>query len=242
MLPARPSCEPSTAPTWVTPRPRGRGRAGRHPPLRLHASRLPRLALGGHRRPRPAAEGVTVDEIVLLPGDEAIAGTRVGALTRSGSSPATSAPATSCPTDDGRPPARAGLLRRRHPATRSSTRTRARSGRRARPGPCPGAVARGPRAGRRALVRRQPRPRHPAGPVGAGTLRVPAASWSGSPARWHRCSACARTPRPTTTAGWSRWTTAAAPTPRPSWPRRPAQPLPSPCSTRSCRGDELEKF
>ena len=79
-------------------------------------------------------------------------------------------------------------------------------------------------------------------PVRAGQLRllrVPGPA--GRPAR-RRCSGSARTPRPTTTAGWSPATTAAARTPRRSWRRRASpQPLPEPVLD-TLGWDELEKF
>ena len=57
-------------------------------------------------------------------------------------------------------------------------------------------------------------PDSPARAVRSGDAARPAGSWSGWPGRCHRRSGCARTRRPTTTAGWSPGTTAAARTPR----------------------------
>ena len=51
--------------------------------LRLPRPGLPRLALGGHASPgRPARPLVTVDEAVLLPGDDALLRPRLGAVER----------------------------------------------------------------------------------------------------------------------------------------------------------------
>ena len=70
----------------------------------------------------------------------------------------------------------------------------------------------------------------------------PAGSWSGWPGRWPRCSGSARTRTPTTTAAWSRWTTAAARTPRRSWPRGACRSrCPTRCST-PCRGTSSRQF
>ena len=114
---------------------RRRGRPARHPLLRRHAARLPRLALGGHRGPRAARpKTVTVDEVVLLPGD--------GALLAPDWVPWSGAAAARRPRrrrpaadDRRRRPARPGVPALRRPG--------GRGGRvRARPGPGPGDVAR----------------------------------------------------------------------------------------------------
>ena len=69
--------------------------------------------------------------------------------------------------------------------------------------------------------------------------------WLPGPARRparRSCSACAPTATPTTTAGWSRSTTAAAPTPRSSWPRSTSRsPLPDPVFD-TLSPDEVETF
>ncbi len=168
----------------------------------------------------PRLKTVTVDEIVLLPGDDAITAPAVAALPRP--HPARRPQPRRPPAHrGGRPAAGARLPHRRPRRRRSSTRT---------------ACARWsyelglgrPRVlsleGRDLAAERWYDGSHgpdvAAGPVRPRRAARPAGSWSGSPARCPRCSASARTRRPTTTAAWSPGTTAAARTPRRSWPRR----------------------
>ena len=96
---------------------RRRGRARRHPPLRLHPPRVRRLALVGDRGPRARQKTVTVDEVVLLPGDEAIVAPAVGALPRAHPArrPVARRPAA---RRGRRPAAGADVLLRRRPARR----------------------------------------------------------------------------------------------------------------------------
>ena len=176
--------------------------------------RLPRLALVGHRGPRLPAEGrVTVDEVVLIPGDGRDRRAAVGALQRAGPArrPLARRPA---PGRGGRPAPGPDVLRRRRPAHRR------------RPGPDPpGRPASSAWAGS-ARCRSRAATRPPSGGTTATAVRTrrwpspprppapPAASCCAWPGRSRRCSGCAPTATPTTTAGWSRSTTAAVPTPR----------------------------
>ena len=147
------------------PRPRGRGRQGGHPPLRLHRSSA--TAAGAGRSPspgRPRQKTVTVDEVVLLPGDDAVLAPEWVPY-RERIRPGDLGPGDLLPTeeDDDR-----GWCRRSPRADEAVDPRRGQGGRRrARPRPPARAVGRGPRAGRRALVRRQPRARGPDRPVGA---------------------------------------------------------------------------
>ncbi len=201
------------------PRPRGRGRAGGHPPLRLHPHGLRRLALVGHGRPgAPRQKTVTVDEIVLVPGDEAIVAPEWVPYQRAD-------PAR-------RPVARRPAARRgRRPAAGPDVLLRRRPARRRRQGPGPqrspqelglGRVRTLSLEGRDLAAQRwydgDGGPDSPLAQAAPDPAR-PAASCSGSPARSRRCSASAPTATPTTTAGSSPSTTAAARTPRSSWPR-----------------------
>ena len=157
-----------------------------------------------------------------------------------GSSPATSAPATCCRprTDD--PRLVPGVHRRRRRPVDEATPSRRSPTSSASAGP--GALARGPRPRRAAVVRRlatAPRPRSPSR-LPASAAR--AASWSGWPGRCRPCSASAPTPTPTTTAGWSPSTTAAARTPRRSSSKKNLpQPLPEPVLD-TLTWDDLEQF
>ena len=164
---------------------------------------------------------MTVDEIVLLPGDDAITAP-AWVPWRDRIQPGDLAPATCCPTDEDDPRLVPGYLAGDPATTRDQDELPGR--RRARPRPRPGALARGPRPGRRSAgTTASQGPDVPLAQSAPGTLRDAAASWCGWPGRCPRCSGCAPTSSPTTTAGWSPSTTAAAPTRRRS------------CARSSCR-------
>ena len=151
--------------------------APRHPPVRLHPERLPRLALGGHPQPRPTQ-----------PHRHRL---RDGAPPRRGGPPRPRLGPVGRPPRTRRhhplrPPAPQGD--RRAPRTRVGGHWRGLRRRRpgpARPGPPPGPERPGRLQRRRALVRRRPRPRRrgrPQGPRHLLHLRL---------LRTHgRCSAC----------------------------------------------------
>ena len=166
------------------PRPRRRGRARRHPPLRLHPRRVPRLALGGHRRPRPAAEVRHRRRGRAAPRRRGDRRARRGCPTASGSSPATSAPGDLLPDRGRRPAAGARLLLGDDPlddpTTRRSCATSSTSSASAGPGCSPSRAATWPpSAGTTATTART----SPLAQSAPGPLRRRAASWSGSPAR-----------------------------------------------------------
>ena len=192
-----------------------RGRARRHPLLRVHAARA--TAAGAGRSPSPGRRARSRSPSTRWCCSPAT--TRSSRPTwvpyRERIQPGDLSPGDLLPDRGRRPAARAGLLlgdARR--ALDDKAHDRAQRRRRARPGPGPGALARGSRPGRRALVRRRPRPGARRSPRRRRRAARPAGSWCGSPARCGRCSACAPTATPTTTAAWSRSTTAAARTPR----------------------------
>ena len=85
------------------PRRRGRGRAGRHPPLRLHPPRLPRLALGGHRRPRARARRRSPSTRSCCSPATRRSSRPTGCPTASASSPATCRPGDLLPVEDDDP-------------------------------------------------------------------------------------------------------------------------------------------
>ena len=186
------------------PRPRGRGRAGRHPPVRLHPPGYAgwRWSVTVARASRQKT--VTVDEIVLIPGDEAIVAP-AWVPYRERIQPGDLSPGDLLPVEDDDPRLVPTYSFGDDPLVdrRQGPDAAGRRGPRPRPGPHP--LAGGPRPRRAALVRRRRRPRRAAGPGRRPTPARPAASWSGSPARCRRCSASAPTATPTTTAGWSRF-------------------------------------
>ena len=215
-----------------------RGRAGRHPPLRLHAGRA--TAAGAGRSPspaRPRQKAVTVDEVVLLPGDEAIIAPEWVPY-RERIQPGDLSPGDLLPVEDDDPrlvptysfgddPLDAddeGPGPRRSPRTSASAGS-ARSRSRAATWP--------PSAGTTATTA-PTSPLAQSAPGQLRDLRLPGPARR--PAR-PRCSASAPTATPTTTAGWSRSTTAAARTPRSQLAKKhEPQPLPEPVLDTLSRG------
>ena len=182
----------------------------------------------------PRQKTVTVDEVVLIPGDEAIVAPQWVPY-RERIQPGDLSPGDLLPVE---PTTTRGWCRRTPSATTRSTPTRRpRSAHVAHElglGRVRTLSLEGRDARRPALVRRRRRPRLPARPGRRPTTAAAAASWSASPARWPTPSASAPTATPTTTAGWSPSTTAAAPTPRSGWPRSTSPSrCPSPCTTPS---------
>ena len=187
----------------------------------------------------PRQKTVTVDEVVLLPGDDAITAP-AWVPYRDRIQAGDLSPGDLLPTEEDDPRLVPGYLTG-DPGDEIVDQDALRDvDRRARPRPGPGALPRGSRPRRRALVRRQPRPRGAAGAVRPGELRVVRVPGPAGRARCRRRSASAPTRRPTTTAGWSPGTTAAARTRRRSWPRR-ASPSRSPSPVLDTLSwDELE--
>ena len=176
----------------------------------------------------PGQDSVTVDEIVLLPGEDAIIAPPVGPLARPDPAgrPVAGRPAAG---RRGRPAAGPDVLRRR-----AARRRREARGRRARSRPRPGAVAGGSRPRGPAVVRRRAGTRRPARPVRPRPMRrvrLPGAS--GRPALDDVRGVRQRVRQRRRPRGRAR-TTAAVPTPRPSCARSSSRRrCPTTSSTRS---------
>ena len=158
-------------------------------------------------------KAVTVDEIVLIPGDEAIVAPtwvpyreRIQPGDLSPGRPAAGRPTTTRASCRRTPSATTRSTPTSGPRSGPSPRTSASGG----SGPCRPRVATRPPSGGTTATAGPGSPLAQAAPERAR----PAGSWSGSPARWRRRSASAPTATPTTTAGSCRSTTAAARTPR----------------------------
>ena len=184
---------------------------------------------------------VTVDEVVLLPGDDAIVAPEWVPY-RERLQPGDLSPGDLLPVADDDPRLVPTYSFGDDPLD-ADDKAQVRDRRQGpRPGPGPHPLDRGPRPRRRALVRRRRAAPTRRWPSRRPSRAAPAASWSGSPARSPRRSGCAPTATPTTTAAWWPSTTAAARTRRCGSPRSTSRSrCPSTSSTRS-RIDEFESF
>ena len=161
----------------------GRGRARRHPPLRLHPPGLRRVALVGHRGPRvPPEAAVTVDEVVLVPGAEAIVAP-AWVPYKERIQPGDLSPGDLLPVEEDDPRLVPTYSFGDDPldADDQGAGAPGRPGPRPRPGAH--ALPGGRRHGRPALVRRRRRPRGRRSPRALPSRARTAASWCASPAR-----------------------------------------------------------
>ena len=152
------------------PRPRRRGRARRHPPVRLRAARATSAGSWSVTVARaPRQKTVTVDEIVLIPGDEAIVAPPWVPY-RERIKPGDLSPGDLLPVDDDDPrlvPTYFAGDDPLDPDEKAQIRTVAQD---LGLGRVRTLVAGGPRARRAAVVRRRRRPGGPDRPLGAGQL------------------------------------------------------------------------